>query len=96
MTTPVHLIYSAGTRIVTRNPVNPIAGQPQTVSNNAAEPIPAGAVAEIIHAPHDAQHAYKIRFNDGTEAMVRRSEFSILKQFHDIPGAHRHSPDAFG
>lgn len=68
----VHLIFSAGTRIVTRNPVNPISG---------GAPVATGAVAVILQSPLDAQHAYKVRFNDGTEAMVRRSEFSILKAF---------------
>lgn len=69
---PVHLILSAGTRIVTRNETNRIGG---------GVSIPAGAVAEIIDSPTDAQHAYKVRFNDGAEAMLRRSEFSILKEF---------------
>ena len=69
---PIHLILSAGTRVVTRNPTNPIGG---------GNEIPAGAVGVILDSPSDAQHAYKIRFNDGTEAMLRRTEFSILKEF---------------
>lgn len=72
MSHPVHLILSAGTRIVTRNEANQIGG---------GRMIPAGAVAVIIESPADAQHAYKVRFNDGAEAMIRRSEFSILKEF---------------
>ena len=72
MAHPVHLILSAGTHIVTRNDVNRIGG---------GSSIAAGAVAVIIESPSDANHAYKVRFNDGTEAMVRRSEFSILKEF---------------
>ena len=79
MSHPIHLILSPGTRIVTRNPVNPIIGQSDSADGRA--PISAGAVAVILQSPLDAHHAYKIRFNDGVEAMVRRNEFSILKEF---------------
>ena len=72
MSQPVHLILSPGTRIVTRNDVNRIGG---------GQLITAGAVAVITDSPADGQHAYKVRFNDGAEAMLRRSEFSILKEF---------------
>jgi hypothetical protein len=77
MSHPIHLILSAGTRIVTRNDANRIGG---------GELIPAGAVAVITFSPLDAQHAYKVRCNDGAEAMLRRNEFSILKEFKGIPG----------
>ena len=69
---PIHLILSAGTRIVTRNPANPVGG---------GLAIATGAVGAIVESPTDAQHAYKIRLNDGREAMLRRTEFSILKEF---------------
>jgi uncharacterized protein len=69
---PTHLILSPGTRIVTRNQTNPIGG---------GALIPPGAVGAIIDSPADAQHAYKIRLNDGRAAMLRRTEFSILKEF---------------
>jgi hypothetical protein len=73
---PIHLILSAGTRIVTRNDANRIGG---------GQLILAGAVAVITESPSDAQHAYKVRCNDGAEAMLRRNEFSILKEFKGIP-----------
>src|SRR5213594_484923 len=73
---PVHLILSPGTRIVTRNDANRIGG---------GELIQAGAVAVITDSPADGQHAYKVRFNDGAEAMLRRNEFSILKEFKNVP-----------
>lgn len=72
MSHPVHLVLSPGTRIVTRRDVNQIGG---------GHPILAGAVAVIAASPADAQHAYKVRFNDGAEAMLRRNEFSVLKEF---------------
>ena len=78
MSHPIHLILSAGTRVVTRNPVNPIGG---VSANEGRAEIPTGAVATIVVSPADATHAYKVRFNDGIEAMIRRSEFSILKEF---------------
>ena len=78
---PVHLILSPGTRIVTRNDANLIGGP---AANNGRNTAQAGAVGVIIESPLDAQHAYKVRFNDGAEAMVRRTEFSILKEFKGI------------
>jgi len=73
---PIHLILSAGTRIVTRNETNRIGG---------GQLIATGSVAVIISSPDDAKHAYKVRFNDGAEAMLRRNEFSILKEFKNVP-----------
>lgn len=70
--TPVHLILSPGTRVVTRSEANPIGG---------GLSVGAGVVGIIVDSPADAQHAYKVRFNDGAQAMLRRSEFSILKEF---------------
>src|SRR5262245_34567266 len=72
MSHPIHLILSPGTRIVTRDETNNIGG---------GKMIPTGSVGEIVASPDDAKHAYKIRFNDGSEDMLRRSEFSILKEF---------------
>jgi uncharacterized protein len=76
MSHPVHLILSRGTRIVTRNDAHRIGG---------GQLIPAGAVAVVTDSPTDAKHAYKVRFNDGAEAMLRRSEFSTLKEFKSVP-----------
>jgi hypothetical protein len=49
---PIHLILSAGTRIVTRNPVNLIGGRGE---------VPTGSVATITLSAADATHAYKVR-----------------------------------
>ena len=72
MSKPIHLILPSGTRIVTRNATNRIGG---------GQLIPAGRVAVITACPVDAQHAYRVRFNDNVEAMLRRTEFSLLKDF---------------
>ena len=69
---PFHLILPVGTRIVIRNDVNRIGG---------GLLIATGAVGVIIESPADAKHAYKVRFNDAAEAMLRRTELSILKEF---------------
>ena len=75
MSRPIHLILSPGTRVVTRNDTKPIGATAESAL------IPSGTVGVIIDSPLDAKHAYKIRFNDDTQAMLRRSEFSILKEF---------------
>src|SRR5438093_693927 len=72
----VHLILSPGTRIVTRNDATRIGG---------GQLIAAGAVAVITDSPANAQHASKVRFDDGAEAVLRRTAFSILKEFKNVP-----------
>ncbi|MBI3272629.1 MAG: nucleotidyltransferase domain-containing protein [Planctomycetes bacterium] len=41
--------------------------------------LPRGAVGVVVDAPVDATHAYRVRFPDGTETSLRRSEFSIRR-----------------
>jgi hypothetical protein len=62
MSSPVNLIFSPGTRIVTRNNANRIGG---------GELIQTGAVAVITQSPADAKRAYKVRFNDCAEAFKK-------------------------
>ena len=45
--------------------------------------LPAGAVGVIVRAPADATHAYRVRFPDGAEASLRRSELRILKRVRE-------------
>lgn len=66
-----NMILPAGTQIVTRAVIAPIGG-------GSARAI--GCVGEIVSAPTDHTHAYRVRFVDGVEAMLRRSQFGVLKQ----------------
>ena len=72
------LIVPIGTRIVTRI-VTRVATRATDSGDGGARP--AGAVGAIVAAPTDAQHAYRVRFADGVEVALRRSEFAILKQY---------------
>ncbi len=63
-----NLIVPVGTQVVTR-----------AETRAAGHTFPAGTVGEVIKAPPDASHSYRVRFPDGTETALRRSEFSILK-----------------
>jgi hypothetical protein len=87
MSHPVHLILSPGKRIVMRNDANRIGGQAAPAPNSVSALISAGAVGKVIQSPADAKHAYKVCINDGPEAMVRRTEFSILKECKAVPDA---------
>lgn len=66
-----HLILPAGTQIVTRLPVRrPTDGADR----------PAGAVGVVVESPVDASHRYRVRFTDGGEAALRRSELLVRRQ----------------
>ena len=45
--------------------------------------LPAGAVGVIVRSPGDAPHAYRVRFPDGAEASLCRSELRILKSVRE-------------
>ena len=64
-------IYSVGTRVVSRVPVRDAGGAVH----------PEGAVGAITKAPLDHTHGYRIRFVDGFEATLRRTEFALLTEF---------------
>lgn len=42
---------------------------------------PRGAVGEIVKAPDDGTHSYRVRFLNGVEAALQRHEMTIRKQF---------------
>jgi hypothetical protein len=77
-------IVSAGTQVVAR-----------VVTGHSGLDRPAGAVGVIIESPIDRTHAYRIRFADGGEAMLRRPEFAVRKQ-HQAEGLSEATDDAFG
>lgn len=65
------LIVPVGTQIVLR------AGKQKTGSTDE---YPKGTTAEIIQPPADGSHSYRVHCADGGELVLRRKEFSILKQ----------------
>lgn len=72
-----HLIVPVGTQVVARV---------ETKLGPESAMRPAGAVGVITQAPVDADHAYRIRFAEGEDVSLRRSEFAILKNFQRQPG----------
>src|SRR5436305_4183773 len=70
----MQLIVPPGTRIVT---------QAEVAIVETGTALPAGAVGVIVRAPADTTHAYRIRFPDGGEASLRRSEFRIWKSVRE-------------
>lgn len=71
-----NLIVPVGTQIVTRVEVVPTGG---------GMALPRGSVGELVKTPVDSTHAYRVRFADGSEATVRRTEFSLLKHVKTGP-----------
>lgn len=52
---------------------------------------PAGAVGVITSSPADHQHAYRVRFPDGFEASLKRTDLVTLKQFQSEGMTHRYA-----
>ena len=46
-----------------------------------------GAVGVITLSPVDLHHSYRVRFNDGLEASLRREDIVVLKHFQRDPAA---------
>lgn len=64
------LIVPVGTQVVTLIEVKGRAG---------ARACPRGAVGEVVTAPQDNSHSYRVHFADGTEGALRRHEFAVRK-----------------
>lgn len=60
------MILSVGTKVVLRAALRPRDS--------------AGAVGVIVKSPVDQRHSYRVRFPDGSEAPLRRTEFTVLKE----------------
>jgi uncharacterized protein len=67
-----HLILSPGTRVVAQVEMKGADGK--TVH-------PRGAMGIVVQSPADVWHSYRVRFPDGFEASLKRSELAILTQF---------------
>lgn len=78
MTDRVHshsdLIFSVGTKVVTLVDLPSAAG---LVLH------PRGTVGVVVKAPADHEHSYRVRFPDGLEAPLKRSEVTMLAQFKE-------------
>lgn len=79
----MNLIVPVGTQVVTLVEVKGRAG---------GRAYTRGAVGEIVTAPQDNSHSYRIRFADGTEGALRRHEFAVRK--HHQAGELRREGDA--
>jgi uncharacterized protein len=66
------LILPVGTQVVTRVEVKDSAG---------AALLPLGAVGVIVKGPFDNEHSYRVRFPDGSEAALKRSELTVRKAY---------------
>jgi predicted nucleotidyltransferase len=81
------MILPVGTKVVVREALSP---------RGAAAAQPAGAVAVIVKSPLDHNYAYRVRFPDGSEAPLRRTEFTLLKHLQaDALGEAGHALDDF-
>ena len=65
-------LLPVGTRVVARAAVRVAGG---------GRELPAGATGTIVAAPADGTHAYRVRFPDGAEASLRRSEHRIWRHY---------------
>jgi uncharacterized protein len=67
-----HLVLPVGTQVVALVDVRGADGKPVH---------PAGAVGVILRAPGDYWHSYHVRFPDGFEAALKRTELAILSHY---------------
>lgn len=66
-----HWILPTGTQVVVQVEVREVGGKVVH---------PAGAVGVVVQSPGDATHAYRVRFPDGYETMLKRAELVLLQQ----------------
>jgi len=74
LSSQLHFILPTGTQVVTRVEIKDASGQVLC---------PLGAVGEIIKAPDDGSHSYRVRFVNGVEAALHRHEITIRKQYQE-------------
>ncbi len=68
----IHLFLPVGTQVVTRVEIRSASGDVLC---------PRGAVGEVVKAPDDGSHSYRVRFVNGVEAALQRHEITIRKQY---------------
>lgn len=71
---PPNLIFSVGTQVVTLVDIPGAAG---LVLH------PCGTVGVVVKSPTDNEHSYRVRFPDGFEAALKRSEITMLAKFKE-------------
>lgn len=69
-----NLIYSVGTRVVIRTPVQ---------HSNGRIAHPGGAVGVVVTAPSDRRHSYRVRFPDGFEAALHHHQLVLLAEYRE-------------
>lgn len=85
----VQLLVPVGTQIVT---------SVETKILNAGRFQPRGTVGVIRSLPVDATHSYMVEFPDGSTAALRRTDFSLRKEFQTetaIPTAENHGLEEY-
>ena len=82
------LILSVGTQVVTHIDVTNTAGDVIFAS---------GAVGVIVKSPTDATHSYRVRFMDGTEIAIKRSQLAVRRHYQNAiaPQDHLEGVDLF-
>lgn len=81
---PPHLIYSAGSQVVTLADI---------VDRQGVVLRPRGAVGVVLTSPTDLEHAYRIRFPDGQETSLRRADITLLAASQEADLGAASSPD---
>lgn len=71
---PPDLIFSVGTQVVTLVDIPGAAGLVRH---------PRGTVGVVVKSPTDHEHSYRVRFPDGLEAALKRSEIAMLAKFKE-------------
>jgi predicted nucleotidyltransferase len=69
-----NLIFSVGTQVVTLVDIPGAAGLVMH---------PRGAVGVVVKSPADLEHSYRVRFPDGFETPLKRSEVTMLARFKE-------------
>ena len=69
-----HLIFSVGTQVVV---LRDVVGRGQRVLH------PRGSVGVIVKSPRDLEHSYRVRFPDGVEEALNRTEVVMLARFQE-------------